>query len=221
MYKLLTHQAYKANKSLSAGYYTPILYLAPSKLSGVDYCKYSSAGCRKDCLQYSGRMPMAAAARLRRSNLLNTQPDVFNQYLVQDIERAIKYSAKKGLQLAIRLNGTSDINFTDIWSHFPDVQFYDYTKNMLKVLCNQHPNLHLTFSRSEINEKQCLQVLGEGHNVAVVFGAELPSNYLGYPVIDGDIHDCRFLDDNPVIVGLRAKGRARKDKSSGFVVWSN
>jgi hypothetical protein len=35
-------------------------------------------------------------------------------------------------------------------------------------------------------------------------------------VIDGDEHDYRPADDKGVIVGLRAKGKAIKDKS-GFV----
>lgn len=39
---------------------------------------------------------------------------------------------------------------------------------------------------------------------------------MGHRVIDGDESDLRFLDPASVIVGLRAKGRARKDRS-GFV----
>jgi hypothetical protein len=36
-------------------------------------------------------------------------------------------------------------------------------------------------------------------------------------VINGDESDLRFLDDPNVVVGLKAKGRARRDRS-GFVV---
>jgi hypothetical protein len=36
-------------------------------------------------------------------------------------------------------------------------------------------------------------------------------------VFDGDDTDLRFLDPTGVIVGLKAKGRARKD-TSGFVI---
>jgi hypothetical protein len=36
-------------------------------------------------------------------------------------------------------------------------------------------------------------------------------------VIDGDANDLRFLDPTGVIVGLKAKGAAKKD-TSGFVV---
>ena len=60
-----------------------------------------------------------------------------------------------------------------------------------------------------------------GRRAAVVFNTKksenLPAEYLGYPVVDGDIHDMRFLDSNYSIVGLRAKGLA-KSQESNFVV---
>jgi hypothetical protein len=40
---------------------------------------------------------------------------------------------------------------------------------------------------------------------------------MGLPVISGDEDDLRFLDPPNHIVGLKTKGRARKD-ASGFVV---
>jgi hypothetical protein len=55
-------------------------------------------------------------------------------------------------------------------------------------------------------------------NMAVVFhGKELPVTFMNRKVIDGDLHDARIDDPKGVIVGLRAKGPARKD-TSGFVV---
>jgi hypothetical protein len=60
-----------------------------------------------------------------------------------------------------------------------------------------------------------------GENVAVVFsskkGEDLPVTWQGREVIDGDLHDLRFLDGKNKVVGLRAKGKARKD-GSGFSV---
>ncbi len=78
-------------------------------------------------------------------------------------------------------------------------------------------NLHLTFSRSEINEADCLEVLAAGGNVAVVF-ADRPATWNGYPVIDGDQHDLRHLDPKGVVVGLSPKGLKAKRDTSGFVV---
>jgi len=52
-------------------------------------------------------------------------------------------------------------------------------------------------------------------NVAVVFD-RLPEEYMGKPVFNADDTDLRFLDPKGVILGLKAKGRAKKD-TSGFV----
>jgi hypothetical protein len=78
-------------------------------------------------------------------------------------------------------------------------------------------NYHLTFSRSESNQAECEQVLKAGGNVAVVFEKTLPATYLGYKVINADETDLRFTDEKNVIVGLKAKGKAKKD-DKGFVV---
>ena len=59
---------------------------------------------------------------------------------------------------------------------------------------------------------------GRGMNYAVVFKNKLlPVGYEGYPVINGDSTDLRFLDPKGVVVGLYAKGRAKKS-DSGFAV---
>jgi hypothetical protein len=83
------------------------------------------------------------------------------------------------------------------------------------------PNYHLTFSYSENNAVDCLECLEHGINVAMVFdtkrGQPLPKTWCNYKVIDGDLSDLRFKDPKGVIVGLRAKGRAKKD-CTGFVV---
>jgi hypothetical protein len=109
-----------------------------------------------------------------------------------------------------------------IFDMFPHVQFVDYTKSVKRALAHARgelpPNYHLTFSRSETNEADCLKVLEAGGNVAVVFADGKPMRWHGYPVIDGDKHDLRHLDPRGVVVGLAPKGvKARRD-TSGFVV---
>jgi hypothetical protein len=85
------------------------------------------------------------------------------------------------------------------------------------------PNYHLTFSRSETQRNQllCDSALNQGVNVAAVFstkkGFDLPTEYKGVKIIDGDENDLRFLDPKKCFVGLRAKGPAKKDVS-GFVI---
>ena len=76
----------------------------------------------------------------------------------------------------------------------------------------QPPNLHLTFSRKEDNWHECEEVLDSGGNVAAVFGVlkgeDMPDTYKGFPVIDADETDLRFLDlQGGYICGLRLKGR--------------
>ena len=78
-------------------------------------------------------------------------------------------------------------------------------------------NYHLTFSRSENNDKKCEMVLLMGGNVAVVFRNQLPKTWKGFEVVNGDETDLRFLDKKGVVVGLIEKGMAKKD-ATGFVV---
>jgi hypothetical protein len=59
-------------------------------------------------------------------------------------------------------------------------------------------------------------MLAGGMNVAVVFDT-LPAKWAGVKVIDGTETDLRFLDEPGVVVGLVAKGKAKKD-NSGFTI---
>jgi hypothetical protein len=106
---------------------------------------------------------------------------------------------------------------------FKDVQFYDYTKryNRAYKLTNT-PNYDLTLSFSGARETFANRVLkaskDTGLRVAVVFKDKiLPASFKGLDVVNGDKTDLRFLDDKGVIVGLYAKGAAKKD-TTGFVV---
>ena len=135
--------------------------------------------------------------------------------------RSLLVKAKnKNMVPVVRLNGTSDIPFdkkTDILQTFSNVQFYDYTKIAQRYLFPLPQNYSLTFSLSETNEADASFVLARGENVAVVFrDGILPDTYMGYPVLDGDETDLRFLDKKSYIVGLKAKNRKKKD-TTGFV----
>jgi len=54
----------------------------------------------------------------------------------------------------------------------------------------------------------------------VVFKDKFPAEFMGRRVIDGDVNDFRFNDEENVIVGLKAKGKAKKD-TGGFVITTN
>lgn len=89
---------------------------------------------------------------------------------------------------------------------------------MTAFLAGELPaNYHLTFSRSETNQKIADSILASGGNVAAVFRKVLPSSFSGVVVVNGDETDLRFLDPKGVIVGLVEKGLAKKD-STGFVL---
>jgi hypothetical protein len=218
-FKLFSNSNPKMAKSVKFGYFSVILHLAPSGLSGVNQCPFATKGCIKSCLNTAGHgaFNSVQTARINRTQLMLNNPELFNELLVKDIQKAIKIANKNNLTLTVRLDGTSDKDWSYIVKQFPMVQFYDYTKDIAKALNNKLSNYHLTFSRSENNHDDCLKAIAHGINVAVVFYKKLPENYMGLPVIDGDINDLRFLDSSNKIIGLLAKGKAKKD-DTGFTV---
>lgn len=217
---LLTKSNSKIQKSIDAGIPTVIMHLLPSDLSGRDVCPKASAGCRAACLNTAGRgrFGPVQVARLKRTTLFHDDKFEFYDTLTKEIKKL-----KSGT--AVRLNGTSDIDHQQwykkiygkpLYEAFPDLVWYDYTKRRDMALKYYGSPYYLTFSRSENNEDICLELLDKFINVAAVFD-KLPKAYKGFKVIDGDLTDGRFLDENGVIIGLKAKGDAKKD-TSGFVI---
>ena len=217
----------KTVKGQSKGYRTGILYLAPASVSGViNVCVYASDGCRNKCLYTAGRgaFTNVQKARIAKTRFYVADKPLFIQTLKSNVSKLVAKCIKENATPTVRLDGTSDIGWErhGVIQAFKDVQFYDYTKNYIRMigfLLGKLPsNYHLTFSRSEINDDLCLDVLQRGGNVAVVFRSKvLPTHWNGFPVINGDENDLRFLDPKGVVVGLTAKGKAKTD-TSGFVV---
>lgn len=221
--RYLLSSSAKAEKSVKVGVLNRVLYLT----SGV-FCPQASPGCLRTCLGHSsGRMgaPMSTNARDRRTALYLEDQDYFLALLRTDI-RELQVEAKaKAMVPAVRLNGTSDVIYEqlhpELFHEFGSCVFFDYTKIGNRLLHNNlPPNYHLTYSASEKNHETAIKVLEAGRNVALVFSPWVPSEWCGYPVIDGDEHDARFLDPSPCIVGLSAKGIAQEDLT-GFVVRMN
>jgi len=238
--KLLSTGNPKVLKGMSQGYNTYILHLAPADLSGYETCAKRTLGCTEACLNLAGRGGMfkrgentnvIQQARIRKTKMFFENRVEFMATLVKDIELAIKQSKKMELVPVFRLNGTSDLAwekyevvrngqlFRNIFTAFPEVQFYDYTK-ILGRKTKEYSNYQLTFSAADGNDSDVLRAMNEGLNVAVVFGIKktlpMPVDYLSRPVFNGDESDLRFLDPKGVIVGLYAKGKAKKD-TTGFV----
>ena len=78
----------------------------------------------------------------------------------------------------------------------------------------------MTFSFAGDNHDACERVLAAGGNVAVVFSGAFPTTWFGRPVINGDEHDLRHLDQRNVVVALSPKGAKAKREGVklGFVV---
>ena len=217
----------KTSKSIPLGWLTGIIYLAAADSSGVANVCPMAHYCKKPCLVTSGHGSFGKTQAIRKDKtiLLFTNRAMFLESLRYDIKRLINKARKRRLKPVVRINGTSDLPWLALMmaAEFPRVQFYDYTK-IPRPESRVTPNYHLTFSHdgNEANVAECLRVLKTGVNVAMVFdtkkGRPLPETWNGFPVLDGDAHDLRFLDSmHGAIIGLRAKGRAKKD-TSPFVV---
>lgn len=214
----------KLEKGASFGWRTLGLSLSPAGKSGKQFCPHRSAGCEAACLDTSGMgiFSNVQDARLAKSRFFIDKRNDFLAQLNREMHNAEKLSKRTSVPVAVRLNVLSDLPWHKLidMARFPSIQFYDYTPNMermMQFLRGELPkNYHLTFSRKEDNQHRVHAVIAAGGNVAVAFN-KLPDTYLGKPVIDGDKSDLRFLDAKGVIVGLKAKGKGKKD-TSGFVV---
>lgn len=141
--------------------------------------------------------------------------------------------------ITVRYNGEKYRNIMEL---FPDVTFYDYTKSeqrALRAINGRMPrNYTLALSQTEDNHDSVRTIAIRAKkqystltwmdiapwkipktHLSVVFRSEedMPDWYMGLPVVDGDAHDYMPLYNEPVVLGLRAKGRAKRDVS-GFVV---
>lgn len=232
----------KIDKNAKLNVLTIPLHLAPANLSGFNVCASATDGCIEACLHKSGNpayMAQKEKSRIARTMLYFADRALFIEIARRELQALARRADKLGMRPAFRPNATSDIKWEfvryhtgdnkprTLFSEFPQLQAYDYTKHANRR--NLPANYHLTFSLAENNHMQAIEAFNNGLNIAVVFdtkrGQALPELFtidagtagkISAPVIDGDSHDYRPADGSGVIVGLRAKGPAIKDKS-GFV----
>ncbi len=224
--KLFTHSSAKLSKSQTKDWLNAVLYLEPS----VDYktmCRASTQGCRASCLTHSGMMIMTAQTKARhaRTTMYLNDRDAFMIQLEKEIVGLLRKAEREGKHLALRLNGTSDVDWTEIYAKYPEIQFYEYSKRPDLILkAKKLPNVHMTFSRTEATKESTMKrMVAIGANVAVVFDDKkaMPTEYLGMPVIYGYDHDRRFEDGKGKIVGLTLKGTLAVKESArqcGFAI---
>jgi len=177
--------------------------------------------------------------RIARTRLYAKDREAFMLQLIKEIRAFLKKADRKGLTPTVRLNGTSDIRwenhpvtidgqyFDNIFEAFPDLTFYDYTKLPNRFNRALPDNYHLTLSFSNASQRyadMCWDAHANGASLVMVYrtktdliNARTWFEECRVPVVDGDANDLRFLDPDKCIVTLKAKGKARKDKS-GFVL---
>jgi hypothetical protein len=229
------------------GHMTAVMYLAPWRASGAQFCRKAKiAGCDQLCLGLtSGHfnigldyiapygVPMkdnaCQRAKLARSRLLIESPGVFHEKLDHEIHLFVKRAARANLTPAIRLNGTSDLDFSAVHERWPDVIFYDYTKHARRAYENQADNYSLALSYSGASEVFA-RGMWEAHQatglnlVLVMRNEEVKQEAMrqavshGHQAVDGDLHDFRFLDPARSLVFLRAKGAEVIRSRNGFVL---
>lgn len=212
--------------------HTYAVYLAPANVSGYNVCSHSTPECRLGCLNTSGRagieifsgLDKIKKARIAKTKLFFENQTFYMDWLIAEIRAKQAKAKREGFYFSVRLNATSDIDWQNvkhygmtIFEIFPEISFYDYTKNASKF-DNIAPNYHLTLSYTGRNWDKCLDVLSKGHNVAMVFNVkketEIPAMYKGYEVVNGDLSDYRVADAKGIIVGLKWKRIANKENEA-------
>ena len=183
------------------------LELLPDGLSGINLCPGAGA-CKLSCIAftgtgniltykrlYEGGMPNALKAKCKRTKLFLEDREFFMDVLDIELGASKRYAA-------VRLNTTSDVDWSNFISNHPNIQFYDYTK----VDRKEYPtNYHVTFSASERTKPTTIKnMIASGRNVAMIF-RKVPSSWNGIPVVSGDDTDNRYADAKGIIIGLKYK----------------
>lgn len=214
-----TEVSVKHRKAGKYGELTYALYLAPAKTSGYEACPGRTKECTKFCLNESGMNTMVKDikgevindSRITKTKLFFEERKFFMKWLIDEIKAAQSKAVRLSYTFSVRLNNTSDISPVDftldgknILEIFPDVQFYEYTKVADRVeIMKLYKNYDVTFSYTGYNLTKCEEMLLNKIRVAVVF-KNVPENFMGYPVVNGDKYDMRYKD-GAVIVGLKYK----------------
>ena len=190
-------------------------------------CPYRHvAGCARSCLESAGMgvFSNVKAGRQRKTDWRRSDRSGFLDQLRKELTNFDKLCKRQGVNAAARLNVLSDIPWEKhgIPQEFPDIFFYDYTKNSSR-LGKTPDNYDLMFSYSGEPEYQKFipKALKSGAPMSVVFRGDMPDTFMGRRVINGDASDLVNVKAGSVIVGLVAKGKAKKDEGSFVIDSSN
>ena len=206
----------------AAKYDSYVIYLQPAdKIAVKTLCSFADkAGCKAPCLIDSGQLGMTTGqnAATKRTILMLLRPEYFKARLLSEIDKAERKAVKTGMPALFRLNGTSDLDFSDIYKARPTSQFYDYSKELSRVRKNTLENYDLTFSGSMYSKQSraaLRKAVTAGHRIAMAFNTKLiASDSLTIPdnLSNFDKTDLRHLDD-AVIGALTRKGSNKKQRA--------
>ncbi len=212
-------------------------------VTAVNSCPMASNGCAGACLDHQGLASVFERirfARMCRTIAFNEYRDWYLGQLAIELDKGERKAARTDNRLAVRLNVLSDIPWEafGIVDQFPGVQFYDYTA-IPKRSGLVRPNYWVTLSRKENNDAACVDALNDCKNVAICFAdsrkpycgnrsglQELPRQWEGFDIVDGDKSDLRFDDirgrKRGRVIGLRLKAHSKAERKgaidSGFAI---
>ena len=199
-----------------------VIYLQPAdKIAVKTLCSFAAkAGCKEPCLIDSGQLGMTTGqnAATKRTILMLLRSDYFKAQILAEIDKAERKAVKTGMPALFRLNGTSDLDFSDIYKARPNSQFYDYSKELSRVRKNTLTNYDLTFSGSMYSKQSraaLRKAVTAGHRIAMAFNTKLiASDALTIPdnLANFDKTDLRHLDGK-VIGALTRKGSNKKQRA--------
>ena len=189
------------------------MYLAPATMvEGLNTCRGEGA-CSEGCLAYSGRLSSTQSQNKQYlfTVALYHHTELFLVEIVQQLFRLAHSYAFDGVDLAIRLNSTSDLpfyNVIDMQALCNDISnldhFYDYTKIPTRYKV-QSEFYHLTYSYSELSKDKWLSRFDR---VAVVVTYADKKKLLNdASFTDGDLHDLRKFDETKIVLlGVKRVG---------------
>lgn len=238
---ILTGSQSKLDKSNASetGFVNRGLTMSPSDEAspflgkGFNACHGATIACSFACVGAKtgqGRLKSSKVARIGRTIVFDCFREDFRRLLTIEIKIAELKAQKIGAKLAMRLNVATDHwQFAEeIAALFPSIVFYDYSAIPNAVRKQSNVQRIYSLKDGDCRLSKALEILKEGHGVAVVFDIEsrskapLPATWQGVPVIDGDLNDLWFTRkpaNGAFVVGLRVKGNAKQveiAKASGF-----
>lgn len=203
-------------------YDTYVMYLQPAdKVAMESLCAFAElAGCKEPCLISSGQLGMSVGqnAATKRTILMLLRPKLFESVLLSEIDKAERKSLKTGIPSLFRLNGTSDIDLSNIIRQRPNSMFYDYTKILSRVRKNTLDNYDLTFSGSmySVQSKSALRkAVASKYRIAMAYNTKGLADdglQINHSLKSFDTTDLRHLDAN-VIGTLTRKGSNKKERA--------